>query len=156
MTCRFFLAFLLLNKKVWEVAQHVFCYCFDINLSQFQWFCSGFKESKAHFLMSHCTKRYRSEEISPPLDLLRNCKNFEVFFEKFTNWSNVCWEVAMPPPFKLDSTGNPDLHIKPWRRCRAWLERSFFGNLKSGVGSRCHNIHFFGIVSSSKYPDKNY
>ena len=24
-----------------------------------------FKESKAHFMMSHCTKRYRSEEISP-------------------------------------------------------------------------------------------
>ena len=30
-TCRFFLAFLLLDKKAWEVAQHVFCYCFDIN-----------------------------------------------------------------------------------------------------------------------------
>ena len=30
-TCHFFLAFLLLDKKAWEVARHVFCYCFDIN-----------------------------------------------------------------------------------------------------------------------------
>ena len=34
-TYRFFLAFLLLDKKAWEVARHVFCYCLDINLSQF-------------------------------------------------------------------------------------------------------------------------
>ena len=30
-TCCFFLAILLLDKKAWEVARHVFCYCLDIN-----------------------------------------------------------------------------------------------------------------------------
>ena len=30
-TCHFFLACLFLDRKTWEVAQHVFCYCFDIN-----------------------------------------------------------------------------------------------------------------------------
>ena len=62
---RYFPALLLLDKKVWEVAQHVFCYCLYTNLSHFQRFCSSFNESKPHFSMSHCTERYRSEEISP-------------------------------------------------------------------------------------------
>ena len=64
-TCRYFPALLLLDKKVWEVAQYVFCYCLYTNLSHFQRFCSSFNESKPHFSMSHCTERYRSEEISP-------------------------------------------------------------------------------------------
>ena len=47
----FYLAFLLLDKKAWEVARHVFCYCFDKNKSQLQGFCSTFKESKVHYVI---------------------------------------------------------------------------------------------------------